>query len=75
MEHVFQIHPQHGGLIMDTLTKLFHETADFVRTGLDAESPEILPKVVVTGALFAVAAIIHLWLPDHDPANPERRAV
>jgi hypothetical protein len=59
---------------MDTLTKLFHETTDFVRTGLDAESTDLLPKVVVTGALFAVAALIHVWLPDHDPANPTRRA-
>jgi hypothetical protein len=59
---------------MDTLTKLFHETTDFIRKGLDEDSTELLPKVVVTGALFAVAAMIYIWLPDHDPANPTRRA-
>jgi len=59
---------------MDTLTKLVQETTDFVRKGLDAESTELLPKVVVSGAMFALALAIHVWLPDHDPANPTRRA-
>jgi hypothetical protein len=59
---------------MEKLTKLAQEVAEFARKGLDEQSTEILPKVVVTGALFAVATIIYIWLPDHDPANPGRRA-